>query len=412
MDWQNQEKPIIVGAGIAGLSSALALAEKGISSLVLESRDHLEEVGAGIQLAPNATRLLKKWDVLDQLTDLGVKARFLELRDGLSAKTLLQVDLQDVSERRWHGSYITIHRADLQNVLYQKAKQNSLIDIRLSEKVTAISEETPQLAEIRSDHQGEDDRFVTPLVIGCDGVWSKMRQFPPLDDHASFSGFIAWRATIDIDALPKEFIRSFADVKTVVAWMGPDNHLVGYPLKAGKSFNFVAITRGNNPGESWSREGDKNNLFKHFNDWHPEIRNIFNLVEKWTYWPLFQMLPHRFSDHRFRVFVGDASHGFLPFAAQGAAMAIEDSATLAELLSNKNLTLADAMGLYSTLRTPRVAAVNKRGAFNSFVYHATGPVAFARNVVMKFRSSESFMASLDWLYGYDAESAARKLTGS
>ena len=114
------------------------------------------------------------------------------------------------------------------------------------------------------------------------------------------------------------------------------------------------------------------------------------------------MLPHRFTDNKFRVFVGDAAHGFLPFAAQGAAMAIEDSATLAEILSSEDMDLSSAMRLYSNIRTPRVAAVNKRGAFNRFVYHATGPVAIARNLVMKIRPSESFMTNLDWLYGYDA----------
>lgn len=402
MDWQNQQKPIIVGAGIAGLSSALALADKGINSLVLESRDHLEEVGAGIQLAPNATRLLKRWGVLEQLKEVGVLAHFLELRDGLSAKTLLQVNLEEVSERRWHAPYITIHRTDLQNVLYEKAKQNPLIDIRLDEKVIAAAKASEELAEIQADHQGSEQRFSTPLIIGCDGVWSKLRQFPPLNDHASFSGYIAWRSTINVDALPEGFIRSFSDLKTVTAWMGPNNHLVAYPLKSGKSFNFVAITRGNNPGEVWSREGNKDDLIKYFKDWHPSIRGIFNLVDKWTFWPLFAMEPHRFTDDHFRVFVGDAAHGFLPFAAQGAAMAIEDSAALAEVLANADMDIANAMKLYSNIRAPRVAAVNKRGAFNRFVYHATGPVAVARNFVMKIRPSESFMASLDWLYGYDA----------
>lgn len=406
MHWQNQQKPIIVGAGIAGLSSALALADKGINSLVLESRDHLEEVGAGIQLAPNATRLLKKWGVLEQLKKVGVLAHFLELRDGLSAKTLLQVNLEEVSERRWHAPYITIHRADLQKVLYEKAKQHPFIDIRLDEKVIAAAKASRELAEIQTDHHGSEQRFSTPIIIGCDGVWSKLRQFPPLNDHASFSGYIAWRSTIDVDALPETFVRSFSDLKTVTAWMGPNNHLVAYPLKSGKSFNFVAITQGNNPGEVWSREGDKNDLIKYFKDWHPSIRGIFSLVDKWTFWPLFAMEPHRFTDGQFRVFVGDAAHGFLPFAAQGAAMAIEDSATLAEVLANTELNLADAMKLYSNIRLPRVTAVNKRGAFNRFVYHATGPVAVARNIVMKIRPSESFMASLDWLYGYDAMAVA------
>ncbi|WP_297327477.1 FAD-binding protein [uncultured Bartonella sp.] len=406
MDWQNQQEPVIVGAGIAGLSSALALAAKGISSLVLESRDHLEEVGAGIQMASNATRILARWGVLDQLKEAGVLAHFLELRDGLTAKTRLQVNMEDISNRRWHSPYITIHRADLQNILYEKAKQNPLIDIRLDDKVLAASKETHNLAEIQASYHGSEERYYTPIIIGCDGVWSKLRQFPPLNDHASFSGFIAWRTTIDISALPEDFVRSFSDLKTITAWMGPDNHIVTYPVRAGKAFNVVAITHGNNPGETWSRKGDLDVLINHFKDWHPLIREIFGLVDDWTFWPLFGMNPYRFTDGQFRVFVGDASHGFLPFAAQGAAMAIEDAAVLAEVLANKDLNLADAMKLYSDIRLPRVTAVNKRGEFNRLVYNATGLSAVTRNIIMKIRSPESFMASLDWLYDYDATAFA------
>lgn len=406
MVWLIDQTPIIVGAGIAGLSSALALANKGINTLVLESREQLDEVGAGIQLAPNATRLLKKWGVLEKLMEVGVQPHFLELRDGVSAKRRLSVDLKDISQRRWHAPYITIHRADLQNILFQKAQENPLIDIRLGEKVIAATKAAPNMAEIEVDDKGAHRIFPTPLIIGCDGVWSKLRQLPPLNDRASFSGYIAWRGTVDVDRLPKEFTRSFVDLKTVVAWMGPNNHLVAYPLKSGKSFNFVAITVGDNPGRFWSRKGDKNELLDLFKDWHPAIREIFDIVGNWTFWPLFQMEKHRFSGEDLRVFVGDASHGFLPFAAQGAAMAIEDAAALAEVLKMGNLDLTAEIKLYGDVRSARVAAVNKRGAFNRMVYHATGPVAAARNIVMKLRSSESFMAQLDWLYGYDATAFA------
>lgn len=406
MVWLIDQKPIIVGAGIAGLSSALALANKGINTLVLESREQVDEVGAGVQLAPNATRQLKKWGVLEKLVDVGVQARFLELRDGLTATTRLRVNLEEVSQRRWHAPYITIHRADLQNILFQQAQENSLIDIRLGEKVIAATKPAPTVAELEVEHNGSQRMFSTPLIIACDGIWSKLRQFPPLHDHASFTGYIAWRATINVDNLPEDFVRSFIDLKTISAWMGPSNHLVAYPLKSGKSFNFVAITQGDDPGETWSRTGDKNDLISHFKDWHPAIREIFGAVEKWTFWPLFQMEKHCFSGKDLRVFVGDASHGFLPFAAQGAAMAIEDAAALAEVLKMDNLDLDAEIKLYENVRRTRVAAVNKRGAFNRFVYHATGPIAAARNIVMKFGSPERFMAQLDWLYEYDATAFA------
>lgn len=412
MKWQTDQKPTIVGAGVAGLTTALALANKGISNVVLESRDHLEEVGAGLQLAPNATRILKRLGVLEDLLKLGVQPRFLELRDGLSFKNRVQVDLSDIASRRWHFPYMTIHRADLQNVLYDAAMKNPLIEVRLGEKVVSAGKNTPDLVDIETDANGKTNEFSTPLVVACDGVWSKLRQLPPLDDHAKFSGYIAWRTTIAIEDLPKNFVQSLSDMATVGAWMGPDNHFIAYPIKSGKFFNIVAITKGNNPGTVWSRDGDKNVLMQHFKDWHLFIREIINSVDNWTYWPLFGMVPQRFSDGDLRAFVGDASHGFLPFAAQGAAMAIEDAAVLAEVLSMEELPLREAIALYSKIRTPRVAEVDKRGAFNRFVYHATGSVAFARNLVMKIRSPESFMTSLDWLYNYNATAFADSATKS
>lgn len=402
MRWQKDIKPTIIGAGVAGLTSALALAHKGIASVVLESRDKLAEVGAGLQLASNATRLLDRWGVLPDLLKVGVEPHYLELRDGLKFIDRVHVDLTDVAQRRWHAPYMTIHRADLQNVLYSAATKNPLIEIRLGEKVVDVTKTTSQSVSIKSVAQDEPNTFETPLVIACDGVWSKVRQTAPLDDHAKFSGFIAWRATIAVDSLPENFTRSLSDIATVSAWMGPNNHFVAYPINAGKAFNFVAITTGSNPGAVWSRDGDKTVLLKHFSNWHPTIREIIETVDNWTYWPLFGMVPHRFWDGDLRVFLGDASHGFLPFAAQGAAMAIEDSAVLAEVLSMDQLPLSKALDIFSKIRSERVSAVDKRGAFNRFVYHATGPVALARNFVMKTRPAESFMSSLDWLYDYDA----------
>lgn len=408
MKWQSDQKPLIVGAGIAGLSSALALAHKGISSTIFESREKLEEVGAGIQLASNATRILDRWGILDKIIEKGVEPRFLELKDGLSLKTHIQVDLIDVAKRRWKSPYVTIHRADLQDILYEAASENSLIQMNMGERVVTAAATSAKAIDVETMRDDQRQFYSAPLLVACDGVWSKIRQLPPLNEHAVFSGFIAWRVTIPVDKLPEGFRQALPDLKTIAAWMGPRNHLVAYPVQAGKSFNFVAITQGNNPGETWSRHGEKDQLLNHFKDWNRHIREIFEIVDDWTYWPLYQMPNHRFTGHCWQVFVGDASHGFLPFAAQGSAMAIEDAAALAEVLAMDDVVLPEALSLYSNIRTARVAAVNKRGDFNRFVYHATGPVAFARNLAMKMRSAESFMASLDWLYTYDAMAFARR----
>lgn len=155
------------------------------------------------------------------------------------------------------------------------------------------------------------------------------------------------------------------------------------------------------------QKGKKEKLLSLFNDWNPQILQIFDNIGEWSYWPLFQMKYNRFLGLKQQVFVGDCAHAALPFAAQGAAMAIEDAAILAEVLSMNNLSLTEAISLYEKIRKPRITAVKKRGNFNRLVYHATGPVAIMRNLITKIRSPESIMSDLDWLYNYDALSTTK-----
>ncbi|AQX18433.1 salicylate hydroxylase [Bartonella sp. A1379B] len=399
---------IIIGAGIAGLSSALALAHKGIASTIIEKRKQLDSIGSGIQLTPNATRILDRWGMLNTLIKLGIKPRFLELKDGISLKTHLHADLINLSEKRWKSPYITIHRADLQNVLYNAVIKNPLIKYKMGESIISSTQSTGDNIKIKTITIEEKTGiqryqfYSTPLLIGCDGVWSTLRQFSPFHEKASFTNFIAWRATKSFESLSPKFCSLLQNIKTITAWMGPKNHLVAYPIESIKTFNFVAITHGENPGKRWKQTGNKEKLKSLFNDWNPKILQIFNHIDEWSYWPLFQMNHNRFLGLQQQVFVGDCAHAFLPFAAQGAAMAIEDAATLAEVLSLDNLSLAEATALYEKIRKPRITAVKKRGDFNRFVYHVTGPIAIARNFFMKIHTPENIMSRLDWLYSYDA----------
>lgn len=397
------QSPIISGAGIAGLSTALALAHKGIASIVFDRCLEFDNIGAGIQLAPNATRLLQKWGLFGALQKLSVSPHFLDLNDGKNFKTLLRINIEDTAKRRWHAPYITLHRADLHKALYDAAINNPYIKIRLGEKVISAEKQSDKRVKVQTICENKSTKnYCTSLMIACDGAWSKLRQIAPPHDEATYSGFIAWRATIAVDDLPDNFHQSLCDIKTVSAWMGPSNHLIAYPIRAGQYYNFVVITKGKNPGKTWSKQADMHLLAQHFKAWHKNIIEIFNASNQWSYWPIFQMSPHRYSYQDWLVYVGDAAHAFLPFAAQGAAMAIEDAATLAEILADNNGNYKQMLQHYEKLRRKRVNAVHKRGQFNQKIYHATGVFALARNLAMQFRSTESFMADLDWLYNFDA----------
>ncbi|WP_336294602.1 FAD-binding protein [Bartonella sp. CB169] len=395
---------IIVGGGIAGLSTALALAHKGIASTIIEKCKQLDTVGAGIQLTPNATCILSRWGILDKLTEVGTIPRFLELKDGISLKTRLRADLTSLSEKNWKAPYIAIHRSDLQKVLYNAVIENPFIKYIAGETVVLSTQTTTNSINIKtkktdSSIETQQKFYSTSLLIGCDGVWSTLRKLAPFHERADFSGFIAWRATIELENLPQGFRSLLQNMKTITAWMGPKNHLIVYPIQLSKKmFNFVAITYEKNSTEEWTY---KENLKSIFKDWNLKILQLFDYIDEWSYWPIFQMKKNRFLGLGRQVFVGDCAHATLPFAAQGAAMAIEDAATLAETLS-LNISLTQALALYEKIRTPRITAVRKRGNFNKLAYHATGPIAIARNVIMKIRTPESIMSNLNWLYMYDA----------
>ncbi|QEE08819.1 FAD-binding protein [Bartonella kosoyi] len=399
-----EQSPIIVGGGIAGLSTALALAHKGIASTIIEKCKQLETIGAGIQLTPNATSILAHWKLLNKLTEVAIIPDFLELKDGISLKTRLHAHLINLTEKYWKAPYMTIHRAALQKILYNAVIENPLIQYKAGETIISSTHSATniKITTTKTD-TATKQLYSTPLLIGCDGVWSTLRQQSPFYEKASFSGFIAWRATTTCDNLPQSFRSSLHNMKTITAWMGPNNHLVVYPLQSSeKIFNFVAITHGENSREGWAHKGDKEKLKSLFKDWNSKILQIFDHIDEWRYWPLFHMKQNRFLGLERQVFVGDCAHAALPFAAQGAAMAIEDAATLAEALSLKDLSLTKALSLYEKTRTPRLEKVKKRTNFNRLAYHATGPIAIARNFMMKIRTPESIMSSLHWLYRYDA----------
>jgi len=381
------DKIVIVGGGIAGLSAALALAQAGWPVVVYEKVITLREIGAGLQLGPNATRWLRHWGVLDALLLYSSAPQFIHLNDGKSGKTLTSLPVAHFSEYHWHAPYLTVHRADLYQILAQAALKQPRVQLHYGHEVQSVSGSFETGFEIDINHQGQIIRQRARLCVACDGVWSPLRQRSPLFEAARPSGLMAWRATLGRAQLPESFLSR--DHDQIQVFMGAKRHLIAYPIKTGQEFNFVAITLKD-------KMATQHPLMS-FERWTTSIRDVLSCAPQWTAWPLFVMNRLRFLDTGGVIYLGDSAHATTPFAAQGAATAIEDAGALAHGLS-LNMPLKQALQIFARARTARMRRIIRRGHVNRFVYHAWGPLAHARNIVMTQRQGQKFLADLDWLY--------------
>lgn len=372
----------IVGAGIAGLTAALALARRGISSEIFEQAPELTEVGAGLQISPNASRILAELGVLARLTDAWLEPDSIQLISGTSLRLLAAVPAGSFARARWGAPYGVLHRSTLQQTLLDAVANEPLCQIHLGAQIKGRP---------LSDRQAD-------LLIGADGVWSQVRESIEGSPSPRFSGNIAYRFTVDAANAP-----AFLERTSVSAILGPSAHLVCYPLREANRFNMVAITAGNAASHDWTNqptEAQRQQLLSRFSRWHPAIVELFAKTGDVTFWPLYETTNGRWHDGHNCVLIGDAAHAMMPFAAQGAAMAIEDAYELA--LFAPSHPVAEALRLFEAHRTPRIARLRQRGAFNQFAYHARGPMRIGRDIVLALRPPQSLAADLDWIYGYRA----------
>lgn len=380
------ETAAIVGAGVAGLTAALALARHGIRCDIFEQAPQLAEVGAGLQISPNASRILGMLGVLAELEAQWHEPQSIRLASGLSLKPLAAVPAGAFARERWHAPYGVVHRATLQQALLQAVLRNPLCRLHLGCRM-----ETAEAVMAQTGTRPE-------LLVGADGVWSSLRDRIAAAPSIDFSGNIAWRFTVPFSGAP-----NFLDPRSVTAYLGPSTHLVCYPLKEIAGFNIVAIAAGMNPGQTWGVDGDpaqRAMLEQQFCRWDPQIRALLKQAEHPKFWPLYQASVGSWQNGRDTVLIGDAAHAMMPFAAQGAAMAIEDAFELAGSVAT--LALPQALADFETQRKARVAKVRARGAFNRFAYHARGPIRLGRDLVLSLRPPHRLAADLDWLFSYQA----------
>lgn len=382
---------LIIGAGIGGLTTALAFARNGHDVDIVEQAPALSEVGAGLQVSPNASRILIALGLGDALREAMIRPHEIVLASGRSLRKITHVPCGAFAADRWGAPYGVMHRADLQSLLLEAVVTHPNIRLHLDQHIESI--------DIESVH----DQFGQPrpgLVVGADGVWSQTRRLIPGAPAPRFSGQVAWRFKV-----ATKDARSVLNPTNVTAFLGSRTHLVAYPLEHGTTINMVAIARGTDPGETWAERENatgRQDLLSAFAGWHPDLVSILRQAPEMTWWPLFEVPDGRWHTAGGPVLIGDAAHAMTPFAAQGAAMAIEDGFELAQVCTRATGDMAATLEAYETRRRARIGRARSRGAFNQFAYHASGPIRLGRDFVLSLKSPESLAADLDWLYGYRA----------
>ncbi|MER9475118.1 FAD-dependent monooxygenase [Mesorhizobium sp. M0520] len=395
---------VIAGAGVAGLTAALAFAERGCRIKLFEQAQHLEAAGAGIQLSPNATRILRQLGVLDRLLATAVRPEAVVLKDAATLRKLARVPLGQAAETRWGAPYLVAHRADLQSALMQRVSEQPGIDLIAGARVTNIAAGSKGVT-VTASADG-DTVEAGCLLIGADGVWSSVRETLARNAadfrRSRFSGELAWRATVAADSPAGQAFRVIGAPDCVTAFLYPGFHMVVYPVSRGTAFNLAAFTKGERITEGWSGHADPAILASAMRGTAPALVRLASEAAPWMAWPIHIVEQRRWTTPEGIALTGDAAHAMTPFAAQGAAMAIEDAATLAGFVAASPSDLEGALASWEQARRPRVAQVARRGAVNRLAWHAAGPVAMARNLFLAMRSPEKLAADLDWLYGWRA----------
>jgi salicylate hydroxylase len=384
----------VAGAGIGGLAAALALARKGHAITLVERRPGFSEVGAGLQLSPNASRILTDLGLGPALRRVVTEPQRVVVRDIGNGREIGQVALGPFMRERFGAPYWVAHRADLQTILLDAVRSLPSIRLVMGRMVEDVGEAADQATINLVTAKGVRESASFDAVIGADGAWSKVRQRLGDIKPPTFRGYVAWRATLDRAEAPA----ALAGEETGL-WLGPRGHVVHYPIAGGRLVNVVAIERTATPVDGWADPGDGKELLARYASAAPALRQLLAGPQQWLRWSLFDHPVRHLARGRIAL-LGDAGHPVLPFLAQGAALAIEDAATLASLLGDSPQAVPRALSRYEAERLQRTRKVQEAARQNGRVYHAGGLIGFARNKVMRHLGQEGMAERYAWLYGY------------
>ncbi|MGB7203849.1 MAG: 3-hydroxybenzoate 6-monooxygenase [Anderseniella sp.] len=382
---------IIAGGGIGGLATAMGLARSGLRSVVLEQASSLGEIGAGIQLGPNAFHAFDYLGVGEIARGMAIYIDSLRLMDAMSGEEIVRIPLDEPFRKRFNNPYAVIHRGDLHGVFLKACLAHDLIELKTSCKVVGYEQDGVVVTAITAT----GDRIKGVALIGADGLSSSIRQQLVGDGLPIVSGHSTYRSVIDIEQMPEELRWNAATL-----WAGPKCHIVHYPLTGWQKFNLVVTCHNDAPEPVAGKPVSHEEVFEGFAHVSPVARQIIERGSDWKHWVLCDRLPvSNWVDGRVAL-LGDAAHPMLQYFAQGACMAMEDAVCLSAQIEVHCGDIEKALPAYNARRYLRTSRVQLQSRLiGEHIYHPAGAHAQLRNAIMKAKTPDDWYNSIDWLYG-------------
>jgi len=388
-----KDRVLVAGGGIGGIAAALALVRRGFSVQVLEQAAQLGEIGAGLQVGPNGFAAFDALGIGEFARARAVYTDEMVMHDALDEHEVGRIPTGRAFIERFGNPYAVIHRADVHNALLEGAKATGGVELATSTQVRHVEQDEHGVTVV--DAQGGRHRGVA--LIAADGVKSAVRR-QYVGDEARVSGHVVYRAVVDKAAFPEDLQWNAASI-----WVGPNCHLVHYPLRGGEQYNVV-VTFHSREHEEWSvRAGSRSEVLGYFEGVCPKARQLIELPKDWTRWATADRDPIAQWNYGRATLLGDAAHPTLQYLAQGACMALEDAVTLGEALRVNDNAFAPAFDLYQRSRVARTARIVLSAREMGRIFHARGVERLVRNDLWRGRTPERFYDAMEWLYGWKAE---------
>lgn len=385
-------KPILIaGGGIGGLATAIGLARKGYRSLVLEKASQLGEIGAGIQLGPNAFHAFDWLGIGDEARKMAVYIDALRLMDAITGEDIAKVPLDEPFRRRFGNPYAVVHRGDLHGVFLRACREHPLVELRTSSEVAGYEQDGSGVRALLAD----GSRIEGAALVGADGLWSRIRKQLAGDGAPRVTGHTTYRSVIPTEDMPEDLRWNAATL-----WAGPKCHIVHYPLSGWKTFNLVVTYHNDAPEPVAGKPVSTEEVRAGFRHVHPRAQKIIEHGKDWKLWVLCDRDPIlNWVDGRVAL-LGDAAHPTLQYMAQGACMAMEDAVCLASELDAASGDFTRAFETYRVRRVHRTARIQIQSRLvGDHIYHPDSGHAALRNAMMRRMSPDDFYDSLQWLYG-------------